>query len=165
MKTFNIAVRYLQNFNFKGYTLRDLDNCEGDSEKQKVKDGFKAILATYLKDGQHYVGNEHYWKIVFAVAAIHLIELEKGTPYTCFDICCLIIQEHEPPDSLFNGNCYKKTKYPKKMVDEWNDWCDKHVSPPSYLADKEIRFDIFMVCYAYIIEENETELNRNFLPE
>lgn len=143
--------------------MRDLDK-PNTPEKQSLKDKVLHTLNVFLKDEQHYVSNETYWRSVFAVACMHVNEKQQGAKHSFFDICKIVIEENMPPEkTMYKGVTYQNTKYPKKMVDEWNAWCAKQTTAPEYLTEDTIRFDIFTVAYAYIVDEKENNLPKGYL--
>ncbi len=146
MTTFDLALKYLKNFDFSKIDIYDEDNIQ-----KYFFDEIEKRHRAYLRDAENIVSNEHYRSCVFETAIRHLIEIADNRPSFFYVACEIVESEIE----VLNGRYDKfmKTNYPKVMVDKFIKYCDELKPQPSFLSsESDMRIEHFMVAFHYIAD-------------
>jgi hypothetical protein len=157
MKTFDIALKYLKDIDYKiGNILRFPDQPQNPEEDKLITDQITERHKRYNEDPENNFSNDYYRNVVFATAMYHLMAKAKGF-ISFFDVACEII---ESDIHVVNTNFekYKQTAYPKVMVDKWDVYCeDISDKQHSAFVEGELRLDLFFTAYHYLVGETVPE--------
>ena len=148
MKTFDIAVEYLKDIDFKTFPIivKRADEFKAD---EKFNEAIKTAQQKFGADKNNNKSNDYYRNICFATALYHLIF--KAHEWTSFwNVACEIIEAHQAVVST-KFEPYLRTAYPKIMLDDWIKYCEE-LKVKTELLEGEIREELFFTAYHYIIE-------------
>lgn len=158
MKTFDIALKYLKDIDYKIGNIVRLKGADiTESEEDKI------IVAQITErheqfsiDKRNTEGSEYYRGVVFTAAIYHLIAKAKGF-VSFFDVACEIV-ESEIGIVKTDYERYKDTDYPKAMVEKWDMYCEE-ISDQEHSAFVEgaLRLDLFFAAYHYLVGQKVTE--------
>jgi hypothetical protein len=151
MKTFDIALHYLKDIDFKKIpiTLKRGDEFKTD---EKFNEAIKYAQQKFSSDKNNNKSNDYYRNICFATAIYHLIFKAHGWT-SFFDVASEIIEAHkEVLNTKFEP--YLRTVYPKIMLDYWIKYCED-LKTKTELIEGEIREELFFTAYHYIVEPKE----------
>jgi len=151
MKTFDIAVEYLKDIDFKTFPIiiKQADDFKADAT---LNEQISAAQQKFEADKNNHKSNDYYRSICFATALYHLIfKAHQWTSF--FEIACQIIDTHK---AVINTNFepYLSTAYPKTMLDDWIKYCEK-LSTKTEILEGEIREELFFTAYHYIVEPEQ----------
>ena len=142
-KTFDIAIKYLKDLDFKVVDIFTYIGLE------KLHDKIKCQYELYLNDSDNTKSNQHYKDSVFEVAMCHLMD-KAHDRVSCFDVACTIVEENT---DVIDYSKKEWDGYPKLMEYLWNKYIEGIQNKPKYLSKDEIKGEIFMTAYDYIIHE------------
>jgi hypothetical protein len=149
MKTFDIALYYLKDIDFKIFPIivKRTDEFKTDS---KFNEAIKNAQQKFSTDKNNNKSNDYYRNICFATALYHLIF--KAHDWTSFfDVACEIVEANkEVLNTKFEP--YLGTEYPKIMLDYWIKYCED-LKIKTELIEGEIREELFFTAYHYIVEQ------------
>ncbi len=155
MKTFDIALKYLKDINFKDFDVYSYGDTNIFRKERFIVEEIKKRQVKFLADKLNTKSNEHYRGICFLVCMFHLSDLSNKMA-SCFDIACEVIESEYGVISTPQYKKFGETIYPLIMVNKWNWYCDKIQHPPAHLKkDSEIRLDIFTTAFHYLEEDTE----------
>ncbi len=174
MKTFDLAIEYLKDFDFSKFNPYDQEKCSNEAELLIVNnieypdnpvsichtegsesdDTYKKLQKVhelFLKDKRNIHSNDNWKGMVMTVAFYHCAEKSiKET--SIFEVAIAIIASSYRKLGR-NPKLYKNTVYPKIIFDKFIDYCEKLTPQPYYLSDDaEVRDFFFMVAYHYLID-------------
>ncbi len=140
MKTFDIALKHLKDFDFKSY---DMHNDNVDSElPEGLANDLNKCRESFVNDADNTYSNNYYRSICLGAALCHLSDLENGRASWFYVACEIIESEKDILQKDFEP--YKNTVYPKLIVEKFDNWT-KTLNPiPLFLSDKsEVKLDFF----------------------
>jgi len=156
MKTFDIAIKYLQasSINFKNFDIYDKDALKDSTPAKKANiEQAQAVCEKYLADPQNTQSNDYYRRVIFETALQHLCFKEQGA-ISFWDKAIEIINANKKAYDL-PFEKYKNTAHPKVMVEKYLEWCNSLNPQPYTLSEEsEINLEMFMAAYEYVIEPN-----------
>ncbi len=147
MKTFDIAIKHLKDFDFSEY---DTYLYDGDGElPKKLQIEFDSCLDSFKNDKDNTYSNDYWRCICFGAAFYHLGDLAHNRPSWFYVTCEIIESEKELLKNRFEE--YRKTVYPKLIVEKFDNWTKTLNPKPFFLSDEsEIKLDLFASAYHYL---------------
>ena len=149
MKTFDIAVEYLKDIDFKSLPI-----IVKKEDPYIFEDNFDLLICNakkeYDKDKRNNKSNSYYRNICFFTAILHLT-FKAHEWVSFFDVSCEIVEAFK--DTSGTKELYLKTVYPKVMVDQWINYCEE-IKLKTDILESEIREQLFFTAYHYILEPN-----------
>ncbi len=155
MKILDIALEYLNQIDFTKINLERLarPSLAGlTPDEQAQKDKIKQTGEKYLTDTRLTGSNEYYYSVVFETALIIKKEQSGSVKDNYFINCCFIIGINTKGPLNWLLNLPKELGYPKRLLKKFNGYCNGFPDPPYYIKNKELRMDIFVVAYHYLID-------------
>jgi|ERR1035437_6739064 hypothetical protein len=141
IKTFDLAIKYVKDLDFKSVDIFTYDGLE------KINDKVSEQLKRFLKDPDNNIGNEHSKSCTFEVAMYHLMD-KAHDRVSCFDVACAIVDENR---SVVDNSGGEWQGYPKLMKQLWDKYVNEMEKKPKYLAG-EMEGEVFMCAYHYTVD-------------
>lgn len=149
MKTFDIALKYLNDFNLKSLNLYE----EDESKNEYLSKEVEGRKFRFDKDPNNNKSNDYYRSMVFACALYHCAFKQQGL-VSFFDVACQIVNENKSIFNIFKER-YKRTAYPKLMVEKWNEYrVSLNPCPIILNNESEVELEFFMTAYHYVIDKD-----------
>lgn len=164
MKTFDLAVEHLKEFNFEKFDPYNYIKCKNEiiyseghasiyhtmgSEMDDIYKSLEKVSEIFLKDKRNTQSNNTWKLMVFSVAFFHLAE-KSIKENSIFDVACVIVEAHK--NSKGTRALYANTVYPEVMMNEFFEYCKKIDPCPYYIEDSEIMTLFPMIAYHYLID-------------
>ncbi len=148
MKTFDIAINYLQEIDFRSFEII-IKEATTSKTNEDFKEAIKSAHGKFIADKNNNTSNDYYRNICFSTALYHLIFKAHGW-VSFFDVAQEIVGAHK---EIINTEfeTYLHTEYPKVMVDDWIKYCED-LKGKTLLLEGEIRQDLFFAAYHYFTE-------------
>lgn len=151
MKTFDLALKYLQGTDFTPF---DLKNSEKDipltDAEKKMGEDLIERQKKFKSDQRVLDHNDYYKDTIFIFAIYHLAFKSKGI-ISAWDVALEIV-ESELPILKTNFEKYQGSVYPEIMVDKWNSYCKTKPEIDFLKEDSQLKTEFFFAAYHYIVD-------------
>lgn len=155
MRTFDLAVKYLQesNFDFKNEIDLYKEDRHSTGMSENAQNKLIKISKDFFVDKTNTFSNEYYRGMTFGAALKHLTMKAYGV-VSFWGVAIQIVEAHK--DILLSPafEVYGNSVYPKVMMDAFIKYCDELKPQPTFLnSESELRHEFFMGAFHYVTDK------------